>query len=151
MNGSTTGSTRSRTWLRAGLLVLTAITAVTGAWQLFLPESFYGLRWVSLLPPFNEHLMRDVGAGTLATAVVLAAATVYLERRLVVTALAASLTFSVPHTIFHATHLAGFTAADAVGQMASLALTVALPAALLALSGYWNAAKTPSAGRALPE
>lgn len=134
MSESATGSTRSRTWLRAGLLVLTLTEVGTGAWQLFFPQAFYDLRWVSLLPPFNEHLMRDVGALTLATAVVLAAATVVMERRLVVTALAAYLTFSVPHTIFHATHLAGFPATDAAGQTVSLALTVVVPAAILALA-----------------
>lgn len=48
-----------------------------GIWAAFLPESFYGdipaIRpaWVAVDGPYNEHLIRDVGAMFLALAVVL--------------------------------------------------------------------------------
>lgn len=54
------------------------------------PRSFYaGVLGVSALPPYNEHLMRDLGGLYLALAVVLGAAGVRLQRSLVRTALAA--------------------------------------------------------------
>jgi hypothetical protein len=78
--------------LRAGLVFLVVTQVLVGGWQLVAPHSFYadgpvpGHHWVDLLPPYNEHLMRDVGALNLALGVVLAVAAVGLERRLVVAA-----------------------------------------------------------------
>jgi hypothetical protein len=67
--------------------------------------------------------------------VVLASAAVGLERRMVRTALVATLVFTVSHFVFHATHLEHFPRADAIGQTVSLGLLVLLPAVLLLLSG----------------
>src|SRR3712207_2072212 len=56
------------TWLRAGLLLLASAPLVVGMWALLVPHSFYddfplpGRNWVSTLGPYNEHLVRDVGA-----------------------------------------------------------------------------------------
>jgi hypothetical protein len=87
-----------------------------------------------MLPPYNEHLMRDVGSGTLAFVLVLAVAAVTMERRIVRTALAANLVFTVPHVVFHATHLAGFPLVDAVTQTLTLSVGVLVPAVLLVLT-----------------
>lgn len=139
----------ARTWLRIGLWFLTVLQVGVGCWQLFLPHSFYAdgplpsHHWVDLLPPYNEHLMRDVGALTLALAVPLAAAAVTLDRRLTRVALVASLVFTVSHFVFHATHLEHFSTGDAVGQTITLAVSVLLPAALLLLTAR-------ARGRAVP-
>ncbi|MGW4465722.1 hypothetical protein [Micromonospora sp. NPDC004704] len=131
----------ARGWLRAGLILLTVGEGLIGATQLLLPKVFYddfpwpGHPWVSLLPPYNEHLMRDVGTGTLAYVLVLGVAAVTMERRLVRTALGAYLVFAVPHLIFHTNHLAHFPPVDAVAQTVALAAAVAIPIALLLLTG----------------
>ncbi|MGW3120038.1 hypothetical protein ACWDBW_23315 [Streptomyces sp. NPDC001107] len=33
-------------------------------WILLLPDTFWKWRWVSLLPPYSEHLLRDLGGRT---------------------------------------------------------------------------------------
>ncbi len=131
---------RARLWLRPALLFLTLTQVVVGMWQLLLPRSFYDLHWVELLPPYNEHLMRDVGGLNLALAVVLGGGALVMERRLVITALLAYLTFAVYHLVFHVTHLEHFPLADAIAQTSSLALVeVAFPLVLLILA--WRAGK----------
>jgi hypothetical protein len=52
---------------------------------------------VELLPPYNEHLLRDVGGLNLALAVVLGASALIMDRRLISTALLAYLTFATYH------------------------------------------------------
>lgn len=126
-----------RIWLRAGMWFLTVTQVGVGLWQLLLPRVFYdvgpvpGHAWVALLPPYNEHLMRDVGALNLSVAVVLVVAAVTLERRLTRIALVSYLVFSLPHFVFHTTHLQHFPPGEAVGQTIALAIAVLLPVALL--------------------
>jgi len=67
---------------RVVLLVLALVAAYVGAWALFAPASFYaefpgGSRhWVAADGPFNEHLVRDVGAAYCALCVLSVAALV---------------------------------------------------------------------------
>ena len=75
------GAPRAITRLILGLLA--AVQAPDGFYALLAPRSFYedfpvGRGWVEALPAYNEHLLRDVGALFLATAVVLAAAAIWL-------------------------------------------------------------------------
>ncbi|MGW0818993.1 hypothetical protein ACWD00_38310 [Streptomyces viridiviolaceus] len=123
-----------RDWLRAGLGLLAGTQVLLGLWILLLPELFWKWRWVSHLPPYNEHLLRDFGGASLALAVVLCAAVAAMERRLVVTALVAYLVASVSHLVFHAQHLQPLSAASGAGFMALLGTAVVLPAALLWLA-----------------
>ena len=126
--------------LRPGLILLAIGAAVIGFWALFAPQSFYddfpgGDRgWVSALPPYNEHLVRDVGALNLAVAFMVGAAAYYMDRRLIFVALVAYLVYSVPHFFFHMFHLEDLSDSDKVLQTISLAFTVALPVYLLALN-----------------
>lgn len=122
----------ARRTLLAGLWLLAALEAVAGLWQVLAPRSFFDLRWVSYLPPYNEHLMTDVGSFNLALALVLAgAATSSANRALVRIALSAFLVYAVSHFVFHAGHLAGFPTADAVAQTLALGVLVVLPVVLL--------------------
>ena len=110
--------------------------ATDGFYALLAPRSFYedfpvGRGWVEALPAYNEHLVRDVGGLFIATAVVLAAAAIWLERRLVLVALVSFLAFSIPHTTYHLLNLEGLSAGDAVAEAASLVLLVIAPLALL--------------------
>ena len=127
----------ARAWLRTGLIVLALYHFVLGMWALFLPRSFYdtfpapGHAWVALLPPYNEHLLRDFGALNLAVAVMLGSAAAGVERRLTFTALAAAIVVEVPHMIFHTTHLRNFPPADATVQTILLTVIMVIPIALL--------------------
>lgn len=125
--------------VRVLLGVLAAAQFVVGLWALAAPRSFYadfpygGTPWVALLPPYNEHLVRDHGVGTLALGVALALAAWWLDRRLVIAAVAAFLTFSVPHAVFHSLHLEHFPLADAIAQQAAFVAEIALAVAVLVL------------------
>jgi hypothetical protein len=107
---------------RVLLGVLAVSEALIGGWALFAPASFYrsfpaaGHGWVALLPPYNEHLIRDVGSLSLALTVVLAAAAVTGQRLLSAVAVGAFAAYAVPHMIFHSFHLEGFSAGDAVAR-----------------------------------
>ena len=130
-----------RQWLRAGLLILALAAVVVGFWALLAPQSFYddfpggGRTWVSALPPYNEHLIRDVGGLNLALAVLLGWAAVTLERPIVLAALVAALVYAVPHFVFHAANLENRSTGDEVAQTVSLALALVLPLVLLVPAG----------------
>ena len=125
---------------RTILWALFATLALTGGWALGAPRWFYdtfpgaGHTWVALLPPYNEHLVRDVGALSLSLAVLVAAAALTLQRLLVTVAALATLVWSAPHLAFHLGHLEGLSTADKVGQVVVLVLGVAAPLALLGLA-----------------
>ncbi len=118
--------------------------AIDGFYALLAPRSFYddfpgGRGWVEALPAYNEHLVRDVGALFLATAVVLAAAAFYLERRLIAVALVSFLAFSIPHLIYHSFHLDVYDGGDVIANVITLAATVVVPVWLL-----WLLARPPA-------
>jgi hypothetical protein len=127
-----------KSWLRAGLLLLASPPLVVGLWALLVPRSFYddfpfpGREWVSALGPYNEHLVRDVGALNLALGVLLATAVILLERRLVRASLVAWLVYAVPHFAFHITTLDAFPPFDNLANVGVLGSAVLLPSLLLA-------------------
>jgi hypothetical protein len=124
---------------RRGLLwAFTALSTYVGAWALLAPASWWvsfpgaGRHWLPMLGPYNEHLARDVGALYLALAVLTAGAALRASdtflTRLTATAL---LVFSVPHFLYHVTHLSHFEPIDQLGNILSLGLFVIVPALLL--------------------
>lgn len=135
----------ARTALRAGLILLAAMQALVGAWALLAPGGFYDdFPWVALLSPYNEHLVRDVGALNLALTLVLSAAALTMDRLLVRVALLALIVFAVPHTIFHATHLEGFPTPDGVAQTVATLTHLLLTGGLLALAWQRLPGRRPS-------
>jgi len=125
----------ARAWLRTVLVLLAVVQGLAGVVQLVLPKVFYDdFPGVSMLPPYSEHLMRDVGALTLAYVLVLVVAAVTMDRLLVRTAAAANLVFTVPHFLFHALHLEHFSIGGAVGQTVLLGFAVVFPLVVLAFS-----------------
>jgi hypothetical protein len=75
-----------------------------------------------------------VGALNLALTVVLGAAAWSLDRTMIRVALLALAVFALPHAIFHAGHLAGLPAADALAQTVGTVLQLVLTASLFALT-----------------
>jgi hypothetical protein len=123
--------------VRAALALLAVSAAATGLPAALAPRRFYDgfpfvASWVDRLPPYNEHLVTDVGGFYLAFAVLFAWAAVRPHRALVVPLCVAWSVAAAIHLAFHVTHLHGFGTADAVVQTAGLVLVLAIPLAALA-------------------
>ena len=86
---------------------------------------------MAALPPYNQHLIVDVGALFVGLGVLMVIAAVALERRLVQAAVATWLLYAVPHFVFHMTQLEPYGTGDAVASMASQAGQIAAPLLIL--------------------
>ncbi len=113
--------------LRRILLGATALVgAFVGLWAAAWPESFYdsfpglGRVWIAVDGPFNEHLIRDVGALylALAAASIAAAFTRGPEPGRVVGV--AWTVFGIPHLIYHAAQFGGMPVIDVIGNIIGL-------------------------------
>ncbi len=122
---------------RIALGYLAAVSLQIGLWAVLAPQSFYddfpglGRSWVAVDGPYNEHLVRDVGALNLAFAVLVVAAAVRLTRSLVSIASIAALVWGVPHLLYHLANAGDLSTGDAVASIGGLAAFVILPIALL--------------------
>jgi hypothetical protein len=146
------GARARRAIAAVSLWWLAATTAFTGLLPVLAPRVFYddfplGRAWVQMLPPYNEHLVNDVGGFYLAFALLFAWAAVSLQRALVVPLCTAWIFAALLHFGYHVTHLDGWDLGDAVAQTVVLALVLVLPvaavAAVLRLPG--RQPKAPSA------
>jgi hypothetical protein len=129
---------------RAGLVLLFVSALLIGLTAFAFPRSFYEdfpflTHWVNLLPPYNEHLVTDVGGLYLGFAVLFAGAARTLDRTLSRAACVAWLLTASLHLIFHASHLDGFGAADAVAELVTLAFLLVPPALVLWASAAGSA------------
>lgn len=126
--------------LRAGLLVLAVFALVPGVWGTLWPRSFFddfpgaGNAWVAAFPPYNEHLVRDVGSFYLGYGVLLLGAAAVTRRRLVQVALIAWTISTIPHALFHLRHLDGLSGVSAFLQAAAFVVMGLLPLWLLVLT-----------------
>ena len=123
--------------VRGVLTVLLVALLGVGAWALLAPASFHAdfpldRAWVSLDGPYNEHLVRDVGALNLALATLVGWAVATPTRERVIVVATVMLVYAIPHLLYHATHLGPFGPADAVAQVLVLAGMVVAPLWLLA-------------------
>jgi hypothetical protein len=117
---------------RLALALLLVAALPIGLTATAFPHAFYDdfpflTHWVELLPPFNEHLVTDVGGLYLGFAILFGWAAWTFERALVQPLCIAWLVTAGIHLVFHAGHLEGFGTADAIAEIASLALLL-LPA-----------------------
>ncbi|HZO05195.1 MAG TPA: hypothetical protein VFB52_02330 [Solirubrobacterales bacterium] len=123
---------RSPQAARAALAFLLFSALLIGLTATVVPRTFYDdfpflASWVELLPPYNEHLVTDVGGLYLGFAVMFGCAAWTLERTLVRAVSVAWLLTAGIHLLFHAGHLDNFSTADAVAELASLTLLLAPP------------------------
>jgi len=124
---------------RGALWVLVVASGTVGLWALAAPRSFYddfpgmGRVWVAVDGPFNEHLVRDVGALNLALAFVAAMALATGSVLVARAAGGAALIYGVPHLAYHAFHQEAFDTGDSVAMLGGLAFTVV--AGIVALGG----------------
>jgi len=123
---------RSPRSARAALGFLFVSALAIGLTAAVLPRTFYDdfpflAHWVELLPPYNEHLVTDVGGLYLGFAVLFGWAAWTLGRTLVRAVSVAWLLTAAIHLCFHAGHLAGFNTADAIAELFTLALLLVPP------------------------
>ena len=133
--------------MRALLAALAVSAAYLGLWAVVAPDSFFedfpgaGRHWTAQLPAYSEHLVTDVGAFYLAFALLFAWTAVRPSRELVVPVCTAFALFSAIHLAWHAAHLGGFPATDAVLQTASLAAVLVASAGAAVLAARRPAAR----------
>lgn len=139
------GNSGRLTVARAMLALLCAYCVALGAVAAFAPRTFYDdfpffAHWVDMLPPYNEHLISDVGGLYLGFALLFGWAAWTLERTLVRAACCAFLLSAVLHLIFHAGHLEGFGTVDGIAEIAALATLLVPPAIAIWALGERGAA-----------
>ena len=124
--------------VRAALLYGAYVNGIVGLWATIAPSGFYdtfpgfGRVWVAVDGPYNEHLVRDVGALALALTFLLLAAAWLMSRELVLTAGIAMTAAATPHALYHLRHSDVLdTSADKVVSLGGLVLGVLLGIAVL--------------------
>ncbi|MDO9396803.1 MAG: hypothetical protein Q7T71_09680 [Herbiconiux sp.] len=114
------------------LLALTVVLGLyVGLWAQFFPTAFhdsfpgFGLHWIDVDGPYNEHLVRDVGSFYLALSAI---SIVALCSRSALPGRIAGVgwgVFGVLHYGYHLMHLEGSTV-DVIGTVVSLGVSAAL-------------------------
>lgn len=123
---------------RLSLIFLTIVGLSLGVWAYVAPLNWYttfpglGMRWLPVLGPYNEHLVKDVGGMFLALGVLSALAVHYLRNRavVVITAITWSV-FNALHLIYHIGMLHLYGPRDAVLNAVSLSLLLVASLILL--------------------
>jgi uncharacterized membrane protein len=126
-----------KTWTVA---ILGVLHFVWGVAAIAAPRWFFdnfpgfGRSWAAAYPPYNEHLMTDVGAAFLSLGVILIIAAWLKDRKVTNVVLIGLLVFSTAHLVFHAGHAGNLTGVDLAASLVALALGVVVPAILLSFS-----------------
>jgi hypothetical protein len=128
------------TLVRLGMAVLAAINAWWGAWARFAPRHFFdtfpgfGHHWTAAYPPYNEHLVTDLGATFLTLAFLLGIGAALRDRTVRWVVLGGVGVFNLLHLSYHAVHLGAMSGIDVGASLTTLALGVVAPAGLMLLN-----------------
>ncbi len=112
---------RSALVVRAILLTASLSNGVIGVWATLSPRGWYddfpgfGKTWVAVEGPYNEHLVRDVGAWSLALTVLTLAAAWALERRFLI---ASGVALAIQAAAHGQHHLSADNPFDSGGELA---------------------------------
>jgi AhpD family alkylhydroperoxidase len=124
--------------LRSILLLSLAVPTIgTAGWALTAPHSWhqdfpgFGRDWLPVFGAYNEHVVRDFAGALLALGVLLLLAALAPRLSLRRAVPASFLFFAVPHLVFHIAHAGELPTGDDVVNLVLLALSVAVPVALL--------------------
>jgi uncharacterized membrane protein len=140
---------RHRGLIRFGLIYLAITIGLVAVWILIAPRNFYdefpggSAHWVSALPPYNEHLLRDFGSAGLGLTVLAVLAAIWMERRVVQAAAIALFAGSLPHALYHATTTESYSTRDNIFSLGGLFVQSLLPLAILYLAS--DRAQRPAA------
>jgi len=141
--------------VRLGMAVFAVLNLWWGVWARLWPGPFFdnfpgfGRRWTAAYPPYNEHLVTDLGSTFLTLGFLLAAAAFVDDRRLRRLALAGVIVFNTSHLAFHATHPGQMHGSDLAASLATLAVGVVGPAILLGLDALGQRSRTEVDARRL--
>jgi hypothetical protein len=125
---------------RAGLVGLGLVNLCWGGWAVLAPAGFFadfpgfGHRWTGGYPPYNGHLVTDLGITFVTLGVLLLTAAALDDRRVTSVVLAGDLVWSGLHLAYHALHRGELGTGDYLASLVSLALGVLVPLGLLALN-----------------
>ena len=127
-------------WIvRAGIGALALINVWWGVWARFAPRNFFeefpgfGRHWTAAYPPYNQHLVTDLGSTFLTLGVLLGLAAVLNSRAVRTVVLVGVIVFNTLHLEFHVGHHEGMAPFDVTASLTSLALGVVGPLLLLAV------------------
>lgn len=120
------------TLIKTCLAILAFAALSVGLPATFAPGTFFDdypffSSWVGLLPPYNEHLVTDVGGLYLGFGFLFIWALIKPSRQLILPLCAGWFVAQAIHLIFHVGHLDGFDTADAIGQTIGLAVMTLIP------------------------
>ena len=102
------------------LLALALPQAAVSAWAILAPRLFYdafpapGHPWVGSLGPYNEHLIIDYGASSLALVVISLMAVRRPGRTITIAAAIGWIAWTFPHLLFHLAHADALPPFDSV-------------------------------------
>ena len=130
---------RHRGAIRFALIYTAIAMGSVAVYILLVPRTFYEdfpgwAQWVSALPPYNEHLLRDFGSAGLGLAVLAGLAAAWMDRRVVQAAAIALFVGNLPHTIYHFTTTENYSTSDNVASLGGLVLQCLLPLLVLYLA-----------------
>ncbi|HZN20668.1 MAG TPA: hypothetical protein VFB84_21155 [Micromonosporaceae bacterium] len=131
--------TRQRV-LAAGLVLLGAAHLAWGVWGWLAPAHFFdafpgfGRQWTAAYPPYNEHLVSDLGATFTMIGVLLLLAAAVRDQRVTSVVLVGVIVFGALHLTYHGLDRGSLHGLDLAGSLVSLALGVLVPAGLLVLA-----------------
>jgi hypothetical protein len=121
---------------RLGFGGLGLLNAFWGLWGIVAPAHFFdtfpgfGRRWTGAYPPYNEHLVMDLGATFLLIGVLLTGVAL-VDRPVVTWLVTAGVTlFNALHLVFHLGHRGSMADGDYWLSVAALAAGVLAPTAL---------------------
>lgn len=127
--------------IKASLAILAFAALSVGLPATFAPATFFDdypffTAWIGLLPPYNEHLVTDVGGLYLGFGLLFTWALIKPSRQLILPLCIGWFIAQALHFVFHISHLEGFGTGDAVSQTIGLAVITLVPLIpILILSG----------------
>jgi hypothetical protein len=125
--------------VRGGLALLGVLHLSWGVPATLAPRWFFdnfpglGHAWTAAYPPYNRHLVTDLGATFTALGVLLLLAAWIADRKVTAVVLCGVLVFSSLHLAFHLRDHGALTGGDLVASLGALVLGVVVPVALLML------------------
>jgi hypothetical protein len=123
---------------RVGFGLLGLLNAAWGLWAVAAPAHFYrtfpgfGLHWTSAYPPYNQHLIFDLGATLLTLGLLCGAAALFDRPAVSWTVALGTGGFGTLHFGYHAEHAGMMHSADRSLSILSLIGGALLPPALAA-------------------
>jgi len=130
----------SSTLIKASLAILAFAALSVGLPAAFAPETFYEdypffTAWINLLPPYNEHLITDVGGLYTGFGVMFVWSLIRPSRQLILPLCVGWFVVQILHFAFHISHLEGFTTTETASQTIGLLVITLVPLFPLAILG----------------